>query len=226
MRQAACSFRTLTDSPGCATTLEYLHSVLSTCARSDDPGLGQGNLSARRRYDDSGRAAFRRFVHSVDVTRAGWQIPFVTSVVNTYAIWRAEFAAEVCPIFSKLPISQNYSGPLTSVLSRVTLSAGHCPPDRGPSRRPATRHAVSRFFLVRSLLMSSGLSRAICWQMQLKKTWAEEIADVDDGPVFWLALAATQWEYGRLDTSVKSKALKVIEKNKDDHRWVGTRSRN
>ena len=28
---------------------------------------------------------------SVDV------VPFVTSVVNTYASWRAEFAAEVCP---------------------------------------------------------------------------------------------------------------------------------
>jgi hypothetical protein len=37
-------------------------------------------------------------MHQVDVTCAGWQIPFVTSVVNTYASWRAEFAAEVCPI--------------------------------------------------------------------------------------------------------------------------------
>jgi hypothetical protein len=58
---------------------------------------------------------------------------------------------------------------------------------------------------------------------QLKATWAEEIADADDGPVFWLALAATQWEYGRLNTTVKSKALKVIESGRDDHRWVGTR---
>jgi hypothetical protein len=36
-------------------------------------------------------------LHSVDVTRADWQIPFVTSVVNTYACWRAKIAAEVCP---------------------------------------------------------------------------------------------------------------------------------
>ena len=36
-------------------------------------------------------------LHSVDVTCADWQVPFVTSVVNTYASWRAEFAAEVCP---------------------------------------------------------------------------------------------------------------------------------
>jgi len=26
----------------------------------------------------------------------------------------------------------------------------------------------------------------------------EEIEDIDDGPVFWLALAATQWQLGRL----------------------------
>ena len=52
---------------------------------------------SRQHFDDTGGDAHVRVVHQVDVTDAGWQIPFVTSVVNTYASWRAEFAAEVCP---------------------------------------------------------------------------------------------------------------------------------
>jgi len=50
---------------------KLLAAMLSTCAGSDDPGLGQANLSERRRYDESGPGAFRRFVHQVDVTRSG-----------------------------------------------------------------------------------------------------------------------------------------------------------
>jgi hypothetical protein len=39
----------------------------------------------------------------------------------------------------------------------------------------------------------------------------EAIRDTDDGPVFWLALAATQWEYGRLQREVKKRALAIID---------------
>ena len=39
----------------------------------------------------------RAELHQVDVTCADWHVPFVTSVVNTYASWRGEFAAVVCP---------------------------------------------------------------------------------------------------------------------------------
>ena len=71
--------------------------MLSTCAGSDAPGLGQGNLSARRQYDDTGPGAFRRFVHSVDVTDAGWQVqstdfctpPQVGSLLRSTPPWVA-----------------------------------------------------------------------------------------------------------------------------------------
>jgi hypothetical protein len=35
--------------------------------------------------------------------------------------------------------------------------------------------------------------------------WKEVLADEDDGPLFWLALAATQWQFGRLEARVKAR---------------------
>ena len=55
------------------------------------------------------------FVHQVDVNCADWQIPFVTSVVNTYASWRAEFAAEVCPTAVSSTLDELPSVDVTSV---------------------------------------------------------------------------------------------------------------
>src|SRR6516162_9111371 len=46
---------------------------------------------------------------------------------------------------------------------------------------------------------------------QLLRDWRECIDDEDDGPVFWLALAATQWDCGRLEKRVKGRALKIID---------------
>jgi hypothetical protein len=44
----------------------------------------------------------------------------------------------------------------------------------------------------------------------------DEVQDVDqDGPVVWLALAATQWKYGRLEPRVKGRALKLIKNGAD-----------
>ena len=57
------------------------------------------------------------------MTCAGWQIPFVTSVVNTYASWRAEFAAEVCPTDRSLEIHELQSVGFTSARSRTC--SGH-----------------------------------------------------------------------------------------------------
>ena len=54
---------------------------------------------------------------------------------------------------------------------------------------------------------------------KLLKDWAEAIADEDDGPVFWLALAATQWKAGRLEERVKLKALEVIVDGTDLVKW-------
>jgi hypothetical protein len=43
--------------------------------------------------------------------------------------------------------------------------------------------------------------------------------DVDEEPVFWLALAATQWRIGRLENEVRARALDVIDSGRDLTRW-------
>lgn len=48
--------------------------------------------------------------------------------------------------------------------------------------------------------------------------------DIDEAPVFWLALAATQWEYGALDPTVKRRALEVIARD-DAREWKGNKQR-
>jgi hypothetical protein len=45
---------------------------------------------------------------------------------------------------------------------------------------------------------------------RLFREWKEVVADEDDGPLFWLALAATQWQCGRLEARIKARALKTI----------------
>ncbi|CAM4006322.1 hypothetical protein [Roseateles saccharophilus] len=52
--------------------------------------------------------------------------------------------------------------------------------------------------------------------------WASSIADADDGPTYWLALAATQWAYGCLDDEVKRRAIEVIDNGDDLARWSGS----
>jgi hypothetical protein len=49
--------------------------------------------------------------------------------------------------------------------------------------------------------------------------WAGALNDPDDSPVFWLALAATQWRCGRLESHVLSQALYVIDSGSDIARW-------
>lgn len=53
----------------------------------------------------------------------------------------------------------------------------------------------------------------------LLKEWEEVLADEDEGPVFWLALAATQWALGRLVPSVRERAMQVLDLGGDLHRW-------
>lgn len=45
------------------------------------------------------------------------------------------------------------------------------------------------------------------------------IEDEDDGPLFWFALADTQWKYGRLLPEVKERALKYLKDGSDLKRW-------
>lgn len=53
----------------------------------------------------------------------------------------------------------------------------------------------------------------------LLREWTGQLADPDVGPVFWLALAATQWRCGRLEDRVRAKAIEVIETGADVRRW-------
>ena len=46
---------------------------------------------------------------------------------------------------------------------------------------------------------------------RLLSEWSDSIDEPDDGPVIWLALAATQWKAGRLEDRVKKKALAIID---------------
>ena len=47
----------------------------------------------------------------------------------------------------------------------------------------------------------------------------EIVGDIEEEPLFWYALADTQWEYGRLLPEVKEKALFFIEQKEELERW-------
>ena len=47
----------------------------------------------------------------------------------------------------------------------------------------------------------------------------KELMSTDEEPLFWYALADTQWNVGRLIPEVKDKALKLIELNGGDSLW-------
>ena len=54
---------------------------------------------------------------------------------------------------------------------------------------------------------------------RLLHEWQAELDDPDVGPLFWLALAATQWRVGRLEERVKAEALRIISTGADLPRW-------
>ena len=47
---------------------------------------------------------------------------------------------------------------------------------------------------------------------KIMKDFEELMGDEDDEPLFWFALAETQWKVGRLTSEVKDNALRWIEK--------------
>ena len=49
--------------------------------------------------------------------------------------------------------------------------------------------------------------------------YSDELNDTDNYSVFWLSLALTQWDIGRLLNFVKEKALEIIENGNDLERW-------
>lgn len=58
--------------------------------------------------------------------------------------------------------------------------------------------------------------------LNLLAAWQDSLKQSDEAPVFWLALAATQWRYGCLQPRVFENALEVIESGSDLARWRGS----
>ena len=55
---------------------------------------------------------------------------------------------------------------------------------------------------------------------QILKSYASSLADPDASGVVWLALAATQWKLGRLESEILAKALDVIDSGTGLNRWT------
>src|ERR1700747_1074297 len=66
--------------------------------------------------------------------------------------------------------------------------------------------------------LGDGLTGAQATERLLSK-WASSLNDQDEAPAFWLALAATQWKYGRLESRVLQNALDVIDNGSDLLKW-------
>src|SRR5687768_9524643 len=69
-------------------------------------------------------------------------------------------------------------------------------------------------------LLSTGISATEATNALLE-SWAVALGDSDDGPIIWLALAATQWEYGCLLPEVQAEAIQVIDSDAGFSRWEG-----
>jgi hypothetical protein len=54
---------------------------------------------------------------------------------------------------------------------------------------------------------------------KLVQEWSDVLKDPDEAAVFWLSLASTQWNCGRLEPRVKAKALAIIDEEADLRRW-------
>jgi hypothetical protein len=67
-------------------------------------------------------------------------------------------------------------------------------------------------------LVANGLSGPEATNRLLHE-WKDIIDDEDDGPVFWLALAATQWACGRLEERVKANAVEIIDNGSSLSLW-------
>lgn len=55
---------------------------------------------------------------------------------------------------------------------------------------------------------------------EIIEEYSDFINDDDDGPIFWFALADTQWSLGRLLPEVKDEALRILESGGDIQRWI------
>jgi hypothetical protein len=60
---------------------------------------------------------------------------------------------------------------------------------------------------------------------RLMSDYADSLADPDEEPVFWLALADISWKVGRMDERVRENALRIIDEGRDLARWESPRDR-
>lgn len=67
-------------------------------------------------------------------------------------------------------------------------------------------------------LLEDGLG-SVAATDRLLADFAAQIKDIDDGPIFWLALAAVQTKLGLLEDRVRAKAVAVIDSGADLARW-------
>jgi hypothetical protein len=67
--------------------------------------------------------------------------------------------------------------------------------------------------------LQDGESPEVLTQRLIKK-YAAEIDDPDESVIFWLALAASQFETGYLQTEIRDKALTILKAGGDISRWA------
>ncbi len=66
---------------------------------------------------------------------------------------------------------------------------------------------------------NAGIATPEAVRIALEQEYADSLDDVDDEPVFWLALARVQWECGVLQTDILAKVKEIIESGRSLQRW-------
>jgi hypothetical protein len=67
-------------------------------------------------------------------------------------------------------------------------------------------------------LLGEGLNAAQA-KTRVLKEFASSLNDPDESAMFWLALAAVQWQHGRLDAETLENALFVIDSGSNLAKW-------
>ena len=70
-------------------------------------------------------------------------------------------------------------------------------------------------------LIGDGLSAEEATK-RLAEEYRQSLLDPDESPVFWMALAAAQWNLGGLLPDVRDKAIELIDAGADLHLWQDT----
>ncbi|MFM7165602.1 MAG: hypothetical protein ACKO3T_10180 [Planctomycetaceae bacterium] len=73
-------------------------------------------------------------------------------------------------------------------------------------------------------LIGAGLTSAAATD-RLVAEYASSLEDANEMPVFWIALAMTQWKLGRLDKRTQHIALQLIDDGSDLARWDNSKDR-